>query len=199
MNLIGKILTFLIFILSVIFMTMVLVVYATHQNWRDAVMTPQDQATATKPLGLRYVLDEERKRNQDLKDELEALTQEKTRELDAKTQALTKLENENALMKDQIKDLQQSVTKYDDSELKALAALKATQDQSAKFRQDVEGLRSEAKKAQSVRDEDFKEVVRLTDEMHQMINEMNELKNRNTTLAADLAKAREVLRHFDGN
>ncbi len=40
MNLIGKILTVVIFILSIIFMTMVLAVYATHKNWREAVMTP---------------------------------------------------------------------------------------------------------------------------------------------------------------
>ncbi len=199
MNLIGKILTSLIFILSVIFMTMVLVVYATHKNWRDVAMTPQDQVTATKPLGLKYALDEEKKNNQDLKDKMDALAQEKNRELEAKTQALTKLETENALMKDQIKDLQQSVTKYDDSERKAVAALKATQDESAKFRQEVEGLRSEAEKAQNDRDKHFKEVVHMTDEMHQMINDMNELKTRNTTLAADLAKAREVLRHFDLN
>ena len=80
-----------------------------------------------------------------------------------------------------------------------MAALKATQEESAKFREEVEGLRSEAEKAQSDRDAHFKEVVQLTDEMHQMVNEMTELKNRNTTLAADLAKAKEVLRHFDLN
>ena len=80
-----------------------------------------------------------------------------------------------------------------------MAALKATQDESAKFREEVDGLRSEAEKAQSDRDAHFKEVVHMTDEMHQMINDMTELKNRNTTLAADLAKAKEVLRHFDFN
>jgi chromosome segregation ATPase len=199
MNLAGKILTFLIFLSSVIFMTMVLVVYATHTNWRDAVITTQDQATATKPLGLRYVLDEEKQRNQGLKDELDALSQQKNRELEAKVQALAKLENENALMKAQIKELQQSVAKYDDAEGDALVKVKATQEESTKFRQEVEGLRSEAEKALGLRDKYFKEVVSLTDEMNQMINDMNELKVRNTTLAADLDKAREVMRHFEGN
>jgi hypothetical protein len=197
MNLIGKIFTVLIFVLSIIFMTMVLAVYATHRNWRDAVETTQEQVTATRPLGLKYEWAKEKKDNQELKDRLDQLKQEKDKELDAKVQALTKLENENSLMKDKNNELQKSIDKLDDAQRKAVAALKATQDESAKFRGEVEGLRSEAEKAQSDRNAHFREVVRLTDEMHQMLNEMTDLKNRNTTLAADMAKAREVLRHFD--
>ncbi len=148
---------------------------------------------------MKFALEDENKHNQELKDQLDKLKQEKDKELDAKVQALTKLENENSLMKDQIKQLQESIEKYDDSERKAVAALQATQKESAVFRGEVEGLRSEAEKAQSDRDAHFREVVKLTDEMHQMLNEMTELKNRNTTLSADLAKARDVLRHFDLN
>ena len=197
MNLIGKILTVVIFILSIIFMTMVLAVYATHRNWRDAVETMREQVTANRPLGLKYKYEDEKKTNQELKDQLDKLNEEKTRELEAKTQALTKLENENSLMKDQIKKLEAAIKETDDAERKAVAALEATQKESAVFRGEVEGLRSEAEKAQTDRDAHFKEVVKLTDDMHQMLNEMTELKNRNTTLSADLAKAREVLRHFD--
>jgi len=199
MNLIGKILTVVIFILSIIFMTMVLAVYATHKNWRDAVETTPEQVTAARPLGLKYALKDETKANQELKDQLDKLKQEKDKELDAKVQALAKLENENSQMKIQIKEIQQSIEKYDDSQRKAVAALQATQKESAIFRGEVEGLRSEAEKAQSDRDAHFREVVKPTDEMHQMLNDMTELKSRNTTLSADLAKAREVLRHFDLN
>ncbi len=197
MNLIGKILTVVIFILSIIFMTMVLAVYATHTNWRNMVMNPSDKVTAAKPLGLKFKYEDEQKRNQELKDQLDKLNEEKTRELEAKVQALTKLENENSLMKDLIKKLEQSIKEADDSQRKAVAAMQATQKESAVFRGEVESLRSEAEKALADRDAHFREVVKITDEMHQMLNEMTELKNRNTTLSADLAKAREVLRHFD--
>jgi hypothetical protein len=197
MNLIGKIFTVLIFILSIIFMTMVLAVYATHTNWRDAVMNPSEQVSAAKPLGLKYKFEEEQKRNETLKNQLDQLTKEKDKELDAKIQALTKMENENSLMKEKLTELQNAINKLDDAQRTAVAALKATQDESAKFRGEVEGLRSEAEKALSDRNAHFREVVRLTDEMHQMLNDLNELKTRNTTLAADMAKAKEVLRHFD--
>jgi hypothetical protein len=190
MNLIGKILTFVIFLLSIIFMTMVLTIYATHKNWRDAVKGPQ---------GLEAKLKTETDNNEKLKTDMERLTQEKDKILDDKTQALAKLDTENSLMKSQIKDLQQAVDKYDKSEREAVAALKATQDESAKFREEVTGLRSDAEKAQQDRDVYFKEVVRMTDDIHQMVNEMTELKNRNTTLVADLSRAKEVLRHFKLN
>ena len=199
MNLIGKILTFVIFILSIVFMALVLAVYATHKNWRDAVETTQEQITANRPLGLKYQYENEKKSNQELKDQLEKLNEEKTRELEAKVQALTKLENENSLLKDQIKKIEASIKEADDAERKAVAAMQATQKESAVFRSEVEGLRSEAEKAQTDRDAHFREVVKLTDDMHQMLNDMTELKSRNTTLSADLAKAREVLRHFDMN
>ena len=38
MNLVGKIFTVLIFVMSIFFMTMALMVYATHKNWRDVVL-----------------------------------------------------------------------------------------------------------------------------------------------------------------
>jgi hypothetical protein len=197
MNLIGKILTFVIFLLSVIFMTMVLLVYATHTNWRDEVLRARDQATGTRPVGLKFRLEDEQTKNREMTDKLAQLKLDTDKERDAKVQALAKLENENTLMKDQVKELQESMVKLDDAQRKAVAALDATQKESAKFRGEVEGLRSAADKAQSDRNAHFKEVVKLTDDMNQMVNEMTELKNRNTTLSADLAKAKEVLRHFD--
>ena len=199
MNLIGKILTVVIFILSIIFMTMILSVYATHKNWRDAVLNPQDQVTVNRPLGLKFQLEEAKSTNDKLKTDLETLTLEKTRELDAKTQALAKMETENKLINDQLKELQKSVDALDKSQREAVATLKATQEESAKFREEVTGLRGDAEKAQKDRDEYFKDVVRKTDEMNQMLNELTELKNRNTTLAADMAKAKAVLQHFKLN
>ena len=41
MNLIGKIFTVLIFVMSIVFMTMAIMVYATHKNWRDVVHRAQ--------------------------------------------------------------------------------------------------------------------------------------------------------------
>ncbi|MGW8256040.1 MAG: hypothetical protein ACWGMZ_00995 [Thermoguttaceae bacterium] len=199
MNLIGKILTFVIFVLSLVFMTMVLVIYATHKNWREAVLNPPDKASVARPLGLKYVLKDEKEKAQRLKDELDKLTDEKNREVAAKTQALVKMKDEKDLLKSQVQKLQQSIGQLDEKQRVTVAALKATQEESAKFRGEVEGLRADTEKAQKDRDQHFREVVKLTDELHQKTNELAKLKSRNVSLSADLAKARKVLRHFDLN
>ena len=40
MNWLGKIFVVLIAVMSVMFMTLALVVYATHKNWKDPTSTP---------------------------------------------------------------------------------------------------------------------------------------------------------------
>ena len=55
MNPVGKILTGLIALFSIVFMTLVLAVYATHTNWRD------------KALAMEKERDQQKKENGDLK------------------------------------------------------------------------------------------------------------------------------------
>jgi uncharacterized protein YlxW (UPF0749 family) len=38
MNLVGKIFVFLIFSMSVVFMSFAVMIYATHTNWKDEVL-----------------------------------------------------------------------------------------------------------------------------------------------------------------
>ena len=50
MNLVGKIFTVLIFVMSLVFMTFAIMVYATQKNWKLVVDNSQD--TVERPLGL---------------------------------------------------------------------------------------------------------------------------------------------------
>ena len=68
MNLVGKILTVLIFVMSLVFMSFTVAVYSTHRNWRDEVMTPD--------TGLKAKLDKSRSRNTQLQDEKLKLEEE---------------------------------------------------------------------------------------------------------------------------
>ena len=51
MNLLGKIFVVVITVMSVVFMTLALAVYATHKNWKDIVEGPNglQQPAAAKP------------------------------------------------------------------------------------------------------------------------------------------------------
>ena len=54
MTFLGKIFTVLIMIMSVLFMGLAMVVFATHTNWKKVVDNPQ--ASANAPLGLKQQL-----------------------------------------------------------------------------------------------------------------------------------------------
>jgi hypothetical protein len=66
MNLIGKIFVFAVFIMSLVLMTFATAIYISHTNWQDLVERPRDQVTAEKPLGLRYKLEEEKEKREEL-------------------------------------------------------------------------------------------------------------------------------------
>ena len=84
--------------------------------------------------------------------------------------------------------------KHVSGERQAVAALQATQDVAKGIRDKVDGLRKDAEEARADRDAMMKKYVQQTDELHQAVNELKRLKDRNTELSESLAKARQVLR-----
>lgn len=197
MNLIGKIFTVLIFVMSLVFMSFVVAVYATHKNWRDVVMNPKDKATAERPEGLVFQLDDQKKKNQELKDQLDKLTESLAAEKADRRQTLAKLETEKDELTRQRDQQEQELGRLKQDLREAVAAMEATQTTLAGLRTEVDTLRKDVDTARKDRQDQFAKVVKLTDDLHQAVGEMKALKDRNTTLAADYAKALEVLRKFD--
>jgi len=83
MNLIGKIFIVLILVMSVLFMAFAMAVYATHQNWREAVVN--EQPAPDKPLGYKLQLANEKARTKELSDQVEKLKQQYDAERAART------------------------------------------------------------------------------------------------------------------
>ena len=67
MNFLGKMLTVMITVMSIIFMSFAVMVFATHKNWRQAALNPT--ATATMDLGLKPQLVKEKERTKELETE----------------------------------------------------------------------------------------------------------------------------------
>jgi predicted Holliday junction resolvase-like endonuclease len=194
MNLVGKIFLVLILVMSVLFMAFAMAVYATHKNWREVVLN--EQATADKPLGLAKQLKDAKEKNRQLTDEAEKLKQQFDAERAAKTQAVAKLENELKIARDDLAGLEARRDELDMAKREAVAAMYSTQTNATDFRKELEGQRTSVENARKDRDANFKEVVRLTDELNQATNEKDLLKKRTNELAKDLAKAKQVLRKF---
>jgi predicted nuclease with TOPRIM domain len=194
MNLVGKIFIVLILIMSVVFMAFSITVYATHKNWREAITN--ENATPDKPLGLAKQLQDAQKKNKELEDQKEKLTQQYNFEKAAKVQAVVKLETELGEMQKELKALELKAAELDKAKRTAEAAMNSTQTNATSFRTELESQRKTIREAQQDREKHFNEVVRLTDELNQAVNEREALKKRTDELAKDLAKADKVLRKF---
>jgi cell division protein FtsL len=185
MNLLGKIFVVLIFVMSLVFATFAIGVYATHQNWK------------AKAASLKTTIDERNTELEARKADIEKLNAEIEKEAVAKREALAKLETERVeLAKDH-----DNLTKERDALLaqrqQAVAALDTAQQNLAKLTTEVNTLRDEIREAQARRDKSFDEVVRLTDQIHQARGELKRLSERDVQLAGQLAKAEGVLKMND--
>ncbi len=203
MNLVGKILTVFILVMSLVFMSFAVAVYATHQNWRDVVMRPKQEAGPGKPPGLTHQLQDERTKNDDLQAAKNALEARLTAERDAAVQALAKLGSEFDQLKLQHDQLRKDFDAIDQERREALAQMKNTEARLAALRVEIEGdqntlgLRQEKLQAQKQREQYFNEVLRLTDEKHNLVNQLKSFRDRQRVLQQDLDKAVAVLRLHD--
>ena len=199
MNLVGKIFIVLIFVMCLLWMGFSVAVYATHQNWKEVVEHPEE--------GLRFKVEREKERNEELKDQRQKLEAELIAEKAARRQGLSKLEMVNAELKRQLAEQDRDLDNERQKATEALADLKATQEEVAVLRTDiiggtrdgtqVVGLREEIRQSHEDRDKYFDDLVKATDQLHQAANDYRTLRDRTTRLAADLTNAKEVLRIHD--
>jgi len=181
MNFVGKIFVVVIFALTIVLMSFAVAVYGTHQNWK---------AEAEKQKDLVRIAREKVEQADAEKKKLEA---ELTQEINARDQALAKLETERLQLDTQRQDLvkQRDALLVKDKE--AVAALDAAQQNLARLTKEVDGLRTEIRDAQEQRDKIFDRVVVLTDQIHQEQGEVKRLEERRIQLAEQLASADLVL------
>jgi hypothetical protein len=182
MNLLGKIFVVLVFIMSLVFMSFALAVYGTHKNWKEET-AKQKQAVQT-AIGQRDEAEAEKERLEE---------QIKNEEI-AKREALGKLETERDELAKQRDELTAERDNLAAKDKAAVAALDSAQQNLAKLTTEVETLRAEIREAQQARDEHFKQVVGLTDQLHQAQGEQQRLEERRVQLAGEIAQSRTVLR-----
>src|SRR5687767_947752 len=90
MNLVGKIFVVLIFVMSLVFMAFSIAVYATHRNWRDAVLgNPAQNKT-----GLKEELQKAENRFKDMEASRLRLETELANMSSSKARAVAALEEE---------------------------------------------------------------------------------------------------------
>ncbi len=201
MNLVGKIFTVLIFIMSVVLMSLVMTLYATHTNWRLRVENTSENATPQNPLGYKYRLQDVEKTKQDLQNLLDDVQTKLDRETMEKEQVRAKLETEKEELSSTLSAREQELAAKTQSERDAVAQLKAVTASLEALRAENETMRNEVKAIQEDRDKQFDLMVKRTEELHTKVNELDQLNRRNKDLVAENANAMQLLRllGYDNN
>ncbi|MBN1590469.1 MAG: hypothetical protein JW888_13220 [Pirellulales bacterium] len=191
MNFVGKILTVLICVMSLVFMTMAIMLYATHTNWSDVVMNPK--------TGLKQEVATLIGEKEDLQDKFDKAKKALDTELKTKQGQLTELENTITTLRSRCANLEKQIQGLKTSEGEAIATMNMTQETLRKLRDEVVTLRQETRQAQQERNDSFAESVRLADIVQQKEIEVKRLRGDNADLGIDVARMRDLLRKYEVN
>jgi len=193
MTLLGKVFTVLIFVMSLVFMTFAVAVFATHKNWKVYVTNPRAEATTDKPLGLVHQLEDLNKVNVSLRAEMEELLNQMQHEQAARRHAIGVLETKLADVSASLVVKEEELRKKLASEGEAAEALRVVESDRAALRTEVAGLRTTILNTQRDRDEQFARVTELADKYHSVQGFLQNFKERNMQLVAQISEYKRVM------
>lgn len=184
MTLLGKSLSFIIFVLSLVFMVLALAVNASHRNWRDVVLGPS---------GLKTQIEAIARENQQLQDARERAIADLDRERAARRTALAALQTQVDSLGNQLSDAQANNRELQNqnSELAQLdlARTKDLEDLTA----ETTRLREQILQEQQRRDELFAQTLELTDQMNLLRGKVQIQDDRNQQLLTQVTRYKEVV------
>ena len=188
MTLLGKCLTALILILSVMFAALALVATASHKNWRDVVL----KGVNGQP-GLKDQIEAISRDNQQLRDQRDRTKNALAREHVARKTALAALQTQLDRLQEElgrsgaeVEGLRTQVTELTTSDLNKTKQLETLTGENAR-------LRTSIREEQAARDTLFTTTLELTDQMNVLRGFKQRLEQRNKQLMAQATRFEEVI------
>jgi hypothetical protein len=197
MDLIGKIFIVVILIMSIVFMSLSLMVYATHRNWRDLV--ENTEASAAKPLGLRQQLRTQKDTNAQLQQEMENLQRTLQLERAARQQALAVLETRSNRQEVELTAKTEELATLRRQHDQAVTTMELAQTNLAALKEEVDGLRKLVRQTQADRDSQLSQVITMRDRLNQLEGAERRLEERNRQLTKEVAESARVLQRYGLN
>ena len=191
MTLLGKIFTVLILIMSLVFMSFSVVVFATHKNWK--MLVTNAEPSEKYGLGLVHQLARERETNVNLRRELEDLKTQNAFEKAARRHAIGSLETRLTSVQQSLTEKETQLSTLQATESEAAAALKVAVQTAEALRAAVEELRGEVRTTQDARDKQFTRVVQLTDQLQGAIGTQRILQERAQQMVAEISSMKRVM------
>ncbi len=185
MTLLGKFLSTFIFILSTAFMVLALAVNASHRNWREVVLDPNN--------GLKKQIETISRTNQQLTDDRQRTQAALDREQAARRTALAALQSQLDQMEQLLRASEAQVQQLEakSTELSQLDRSRAEELQ--RLTDETRKLRDQIRAEQEDRDSLFAETLKMTDQMNLLKGSLQAQTERNEQLAAQLSRYREVV------
>lgn len=190
MNLVGKIFIVLIFLMSLVFMTISVAVYSSHTNWRQVVENT-DQSKA--PLGLKHQLTNAQEDVKALLDRIEVLKSDANTESQQLLERLSQLETANSKLS---ADRDAKDAALADAQKQVTAATNTMNRVAARLEDLKTELEQKRAAIRDITDENLKnkaEVVRLTDVEHQFALQLQRMQGIQMALAADKIRMEKLL------
>jgi uncharacterized protein YlxW (UPF0749 family) len=191
MTFLGKIFTVLIFVMSVVFMSFSVMVFATHKNWK--MLVTNDTPSEKYDLGLVHQLAHLNETNNSLRNELDGLNNQLAVEQAARRHRIGALEEKRLKLEEALEKQEALLREKTTEAAVAAQAAKDAQNVLQGLRDEVKELRNEIRDVQGARDELFLQVVELTDKLHGAAGLEKNLKERQNDLLAEISRYKRVM------
>ena len=200
MNLLGKIFTLLIFIMSLVFMSFAVAVYSTHKNWREMVLLSREEAQKLgKPVGLKWQLQDAQKLREEVENQRARLDEELKAEKAARQNDVSKLQTELDEMKKANQRLEADIKEVTLEKNKTIQALAEVTALNKKLADDTTDLWQKWMEAKKERDEMSSRLTTVTVELRQAEGELARLKDKLVQVGKQYTDALAVLQLFGLN
>ena len=184
MTFLGKILTTILFLLSLTFMVLALAANASHRNWRDAVLDPN--------TGLKAQVEEIQQVNRQLADSRMRAEANLAREQAARRTALAALQTQLDDLKRQLQTSEATVQDLQSQNNVLVDTDKSRSEQLALLTAANSSLEEKIKTERADRDQLFAKSLVLTDQYNQVLGLLDNLTKVREGLTEELTRYQEV-------
>jgi Na+-transporting methylmalonyl-CoA/oxaloacetate decarboxylase gamma subunit len=172
----GKGFVVLILAMSLVFLGMSLMVYATHKNWPAIINRTAQEAKAGEPIGLKHQLTEAKQNLAEREAQRTKLNTEVDGEVTARRLSLAKLEIEKIELQNEYEKLVKLLVSLKEETRVGQEMTKQHQQMLDAKLAEINALREQMEKAYDERDSQFEKSIHLEDELHQSANELERAK-----------------------
>lgn len=192
MTLMGKIFTVLIFVMSIVFMSFAVMVFATHKNWKE-IATSTTPVKSTGQVGLKTQLEQAYQARRTLEAELEGYKTQLAEHQAARRAALATLQVKVEGLADDLNKAQQNLTTLQAAHTEAVQKLGVAEANVSRAIAEAEALRTDIVTIEQDRNDKLGQATKLQDTVNQATGKLQQLEERRQQLLAQIAQQKKVM------